>query len=164
MVPISIWIYCSSFKMLKFAFEHLKPYWMVLICNQMLQILFELFKFAIEFFEFLSIGYNLHWNASNLVWRYRIWIPMLRIPFEWLEFAFECFESLWSCSKLRSNLFEWLGFTFEFLFEWLEFGFECFEFLFEWIEFEFKCFKSLLNGWNLHSISLNSFRMDTICI
>ena len=69
----------------------------------MVQMWFEVFKFAFECFEF----------GSNV----RIYIRMLEVPFEFVEFtlecsetllqsfkfAFECFKSLSNGSKLHLN-------------------------------------------------------------
>ena len=149
------------------------------ICIWMLRIPFEWLEFALELFEFLSIGYNLHWNALNLVCRVWIWIPMLQISFEMLELAFEHFETFSNGSNLHLNALNpirmnliciWMlriAFRMDRIcirmlripFEWLEFALEFFQFL----QFPFECFESHLKGSNLDSNASNPFRMVLIC-
>ena len=129
---------------------------MVRICIQMLRIPFEWFEFALECFESLSNGSNLHSNSSNVVRMVRICSQMLRIPFKWFEFAFECFESRLKGSNLHSNdlnHFRMVRIYIRMLriwFEWLEFAFECLK-LFRMVRICIRCFESLSNGLNLHS-------------
>ena len=69
----------------------------------MLRIPFKFLEFALERFEPLSKGSNLHLNASNACQMIQICIRMLRIPFEWFEFALEGFKSFSNGSNLLSN-------------------------------------------------------------
>ena len=74
----------------------------------MVRIPFQWLENAIECFQFVLNGLDLH---SNLVRTVQICIQILRIPFEWLEFAFECFKFGLNGSKLNSIgqiPFEWL--------------------------------------------------------
>ena len=84
MVRIHIWMLWIWFKWLKFAFESFR----------MLPIPVEWLQFWFKCFECHLNGYNLHSNASNVVWRVRICIRMLRIWLKCLEVRFNCFDSL----------------------------------------------------------------------
>ena len=93
----------NPFRIVRICIRMLLITGMVRIWIRTLRIPFEWFEFAFEHFESLSIGLNLHWNASNPFRMFRICIRMLRIPFVRLEFAFERFESLLNVSNLHSN-------------------------------------------------------------
>ena len=106
----------------------------------------EWLEFAVDCFESLSNGSELHSNGSNLhsigsnLFRmFRISIRMLRIVFEWFEFGFKCFESLSNHSNLNSNAsnpFRMVRICIRMLqipFEWFEFGFESDRWVGKWV-------------------------------
>ena len=157
---------------------------MAKICNWLLRISFDKFKFGFECFELCLNGENLHSNPSNPFRMVRICIRMLRIPLKSFKFGFESFKSLLIGLNLYLNasnpfqmvricirmlqipLFEW----FQFPFEWLE-SFSmagiCIWMLlisFKGFEFAFECFEFLLNGMNLHSYASNPFKKVQIWI
>ena len=76
MVRICIWMLQILFKCFQFGLNTSKPFRTVWICVRMP---FEWLEFAIECFESLSNGLNLHSNASRMFW---ICISVLWIPFE----------------------------------------------------------------------------------
>ena len=141
------------FELFKFAFECFESFRMLWICNRMLRIPFERIEFAFKCFECHSKGTQ-------------ICIQMLSVWFEWLQFAFECFKSLWS-SKLYSNSLNLFSSGSNLRLN--SFGMDricirMFRIPFKLLELAFESFESNSKGTNLQSNAFSLVRMVTICI
>ena len=80
---------------------------------------------------------NLHSNTLNLFRMVQICIQILQIPFKWIEFAFECFEV---------GIWIWM----------LQISWN--------VKISVRTLQNPSNGLNLHSNTLNLFRMIRICL